>query len=160
VYPYFLINNFKNAGLDFYLASKSREINDEMASYAVSLVKNEVENKTALILGLSFRPNIKEDTFSTTYLLYDALVSEGFEVLVHDTEFTSEEMERKKLNSIEDFYNSNAELVFLVTPHKQYRNIDFNKLAESGCKFFIDGRNAIDKYEVESAGIKYLGIGK
>jgi nucleotide sugar dehydrogenase len=160
VYPYFLINNFKNSGLDFYLASKSRDINDEMANYAVSLVTNKVKNKTALILGLSFRPNIKEDTFSTTYLLYNALEKEGFNVLVHDTEFSSEEMKNKNLNATEDFYNSKAEAIFLVTPHEQYKGIDFNKLAQNGCKFFIDGRNAVDKNTVSAAGINYFGIGR
>lgn len=160
VYPYFLINNFKNAGLDFYLASKSRDINDGMASYAVSLVSKKVKNKTALILGLSFRPNIKEDTFSTTYLLHSALEIEGFDVLVHDTEFTLEEMKNKNLNAIEDFYSAKAEVIFLVTLHEQYKGIDFNKLAQNGCKFFIDGRNAVDKNLVTAAGINYFGIGR
>ena len=69
VYPYFLIENFKQAGLDFTLASQSRSINDQMANYAVSLIKDKVRNKKALLLGLSFRPNVKEDALSTTYLL-------------------------------------------------------------------------------------------
>ena len=77
VYPYFLIENFKQAGLDFTLASQSRLINDQMPGYAVSLVKDKVKSKKALILGLSFRPNVKEDAVSTTYLLNDVLIKIG-----------------------------------------------------------------------------------
>ncbi len=160
VYPYFLINNFKNAGLDFDLASRSRVINDGMAAHAVDLAKSFVKMKSALVLGLSFRPNIKEDTFSTTYLLNEALLSEGFEVKVHDTEFSSVELERKGFKPTDDIYNTNAEAVFLVTMHKQYAAIDFAKLASAGVKVFIDGRNSIDKSKVEAAGIEYIGIGR
>jgi nucleotide sugar dehydrogenase len=160
VYPYFLIDNFKNAGFNFQLASLSRNINDEMADYAVSLVRDKIKNKKALILGLSFRPNIKEDTFSTTYLLNQSLLNSGFQVSVHDTEFSAEEIQKKNLIPEQNLYNSNAEVVFLVTMHKEYKEIDFNRLAENGCRFFIDGRNAINKLIVEKSGIKYIGIGK
>jgi nucleotide sugar dehydrogenase len=160
VYPYFLIDNFKKAGLEFYLASKSRNINDEMAEYSVSLVKDKVKNKKALVLGLSFRPNVKEDTFSTTYLLKPALDNAGFEVLVHDEEFCPEELKKKGFTGVANVYDSGAEAVFLVTTHKGYRNIDFKKLYDSGCRYFVDGRNAFDRKTVEAAGVEYFGIGK
>jgi nucleotide sugar dehydrogenase len=159
VYPYFLIDNFKNAGLNFELASRSRAINDNMADYAVSLVKDKVKNKTALILGLSFRPNIKEDTFSTTYLLNEALQNAGFKVAVHDSEFLTGEIQKKNLIPEKDLYASGYETIFVVTVHNEYKNLDFQKLANSGCKFFIDGRNAFDRKKSEKAGIAYFGIG-
>ncbi len=160
VYPYFLINNFKNAGLDFDLASRSRAINDGMASHAVKLAMSAVNKKSALILGLSFRPNIKEDTFSTTYLLQEALIHEGFEVKVHDTEFSTDELERKGFIATTDIYETNAEAVFVVTMHKQYASIDFARLASSGVKVILDGRNSLDKSQVEASGIEYIGIGR
>ncbi|MBL0315152.1 MAG: nucleotide sugar dehydrogenase [Flavobacteriales bacterium] len=160
VYPYFLINNFRNAGMDFVLASESRVINDEMAKHAVSLISNRVNHKKALILGLSFRPNIKEDTFSTTYLLRDALIQDGFEVMLHDTEFSMDDIKRKGFNPVADIYSSGAEAVFVVTIHEQYKNIDYSKLASSGVRFLLDGRNGLDKVAAEAAGISYTGIGR
>ncbi len=159
VYPYFLIDNFSKAGLDFTLAKQSRSINNSMAEYAVSLVREKTQNKKALILGLGFRPNVKEDALSTTYLLHDALLSDGFEVWVHDTEFSSEEIKAKGLSPAIGIYGNNAEVVFLVTMHKEYGEINFERLSKSGTKFFVDGRNAIDKPKVEDAGILYFGIG-
>lgn len=160
VYPYFLINNFSQAGLDFELASRSRVINDNMSAFAVNLAKPLVSEKKALILGLSFRPNVKEDTFSTAYLLQEALQAEGFKTVLHDTEFSAEEIKRKGFEPAEDLYNSGAGAVFVVTTHKEYKNIDFNKLAKAGVKVLIDGRNSFDKSVVEAAGITYFGIGK
>ncbi|MFM7727165.1 MAG: nucleotide sugar dehydrogenase [Flavobacteriales bacterium] len=160
VYPYFLINNFKQAGFDFELASKSRIINDEMAAYAVALAASHVQKKSALILGLSFRPNIKEDTFSTSYLLRDALLKNNFEVQLHDTEFSKSELERKGFVAADDVYASQAEVVFLVTMHKEYAGLDFSKLHASGVRLVIDGRNQLNKQHVEQAGIRYIGIGR
>ena len=160
VYPYFLINNFKEAGLDFALAKQSRLINNEMACYAVSLIKENVRKKKALLLGLSFRPNVKEDSLSTTYLLNEELLKEGFEVVVHDVEFSEEEIKAKGFNATVNIYDNEAEVAFLVTMHKEYNQLDFERLASNGIKFFIDGRNSIDKNKVENAGIQYLGIGR
>ena len=81
VYPYFLIGNFKQVGLEFSLAQESRRVNDLMADYAVELIDCTVEVKKALILGLGFRPEVKEDTFSTTYLLHERLKGKKFKSL-------------------------------------------------------------------------------
>lgn len=160
VYPYFLIDNFKQAGLDFSLASQSRAINDQMADYAVSLIKNKVKSKKALLLGLSFRPNVKEDALSTTYLLSEVLVRSGFEVMVHDVEFSNNEIKAKGLIAVDEIYSSEAEVVFLVTMHKEYQQLDFERLSKTGVKYFIDGRNNIDRNKVMAAGIEYHGIGR
>ena len=160
VYPYFLINNFREAGLDFDLASRSRTINDEMSAYAVALASAHATQKKALILGLSFRPNIKEDTFSTSYLLRDALLQSNFEVCLHDTEFSAEEISRKGFTPAADVYSSASEVVFLVTMHKEYQQLDFARLYSSGVRVIMDGRNQLKKEQVEHAGIRYLGIGR
>ena len=141
VYPYFLIENFKQAGLDFTLATQSRLINDGMAEYAVSLINEKVKKRRALLLGLCFRPNVKEDTLSTTYLLHDALLKSGFEVLVHDVEFSQDELIAKGLKAAASVYDNNIEVAFLVTMHKEYDQLDFARLARNGLKFFVDGRN-------------------
>ena len=160
VYPYFLIENFKSRGLDFELARTSRDINDGMAKYAVGRVKDLVKEKHALILGLSFRPNVKEDALSTAYILKEELEKEGFEVGLNDVEYKAEEIRDRGFNAVEDIYASNAEVVFLVTMHQEYYQIDFKRLAGSGVKYVVDGRNGMDKEKVEGAGILYIGIGR
>jgi nucleotide sugar dehydrogenase len=160
VYPYFLINNFKEAGLDFMLAARSREINDGMAAFAVSCALPHITRKNAMILGLGFRPDIKEDTFSTTYLLHRELMQQGFETRLHDTVFQHDEIEAKGFTPCEDIYASQATLVFLVTMHAAYRALDFARLASSGVEVIVDGRNQLDRKAIESAGIRYIGIGR
>ena len=160
VYPYFLIENFKEKGLDFTLAKESRNINDKMASYATTLINNDIEQKKALILGLGFRPDVKEDSFSTTYLLHKILKEKKYKIFLHDPYFSREEIKAKKFIPANDIYSTNARVVFLATSHSIYKNINWPRLKKSGCSYFIDGRNSFDKKIVESAGIKYMGIGR
>lgn len=160
VYPYFLIDNFTDAGLDFSLAKESRDINDGMAAYAVSLVQHKVKIKKALVLGLSFRPNVKEDALSTAYLLRDILKREQFEVFLHDTEFSFEEIKQRGFDPVRDIYDGGTEVLFLVTMHKEYQSIDFQRLYKSGIRFIVDGRNSLDREKAEAAGIDYTGIGR
>ncbi len=159
VYPYFLIENFRQEGLDFSLALQGRMINNQMADYAVSLVNDKVQNKRALILGLGFRPNVKEDSLSTTYLLHEVLTKSGYQVLVHDTEYTLDEVRQKGFEPSADIYSSGAEVVFLVTMHREYHDLDLKRLSESGARYFVDGRNSIDKSRVLQSGMEYFGIG-
>lgn len=160
VYPYFLIENFNEKGLDFTLAKESRKINDKMAAYAVKLIDEDIEQKKALILGLGFRPDVKEDSFSTSYILHKTLKEKNYKVFLHDPLFSNHEIKAKKFIPTNNIYSANAKVVFLVTNHSTYTNINWKKLRKSGCNCFVDGRNSFDKKTVESAGIKYVGIGK
>ncbi|HMR93684.1 MAG TPA: nucleotide sugar dehydrogenase [Chitinophagaceae bacterium] len=159
VYPYFLIENFRQQGLDFSLAKLGREINRDMPAYAVSLVKDRLRRKKALILGLGFRPDVKEDTLSVTYSLAALLAQEGIQVAVHDTVFSPAEIQAKGLAPVADIYSSDAEVIFLVTMHSQYRDIDFRKLKQQGVEYMVDGRNSLDRHQAEAAGLTVFGIG-
>ena len=160
VYPYFMIENFREAGLDFTLASQSRAINDSMVEHAVSSVIDRLNNRKALLLGLSFRPNVKEDAMSVTYRLNEALLKHGFDVRVHDAEYSAEEITARGFTAANDVYDSSAEVVFLVTMHKEYFHLDFEKLSMQGVRYFIDGRNSFNRSDVEKTGISYFGIGR
>lgn len=159
VYPYFLIGNFREAGLEFGLASMGRNINESMAAYAFSLVKEKLATRKALILGLSFRSDVKEDANSPGAQLYKVLEKEGFDVSLHDPEYTTEELKEKGLVAA-DPDSAKVEVVFLTTMHRQYRQLDFKRMASNGVRYLVDGRNALPGEEVELAGITYIGIGK
>jgi len=159
VYPYFLIEGFRNQGLEFSLGARGREINDAMAAYAVELVED-VEPKTALILGLGFRPDVKEDTFSTAYLLRESLVSKGFQTELHDPHYTKEEISSRGFSVAADVCSSRSAVIFLVTCHSMYQSLDWRRLRENGCRVLVDGRNLLDPKLITAHGIRYVGIGR
>jgi len=53
-----------------------------------------------------------------------------------------------------------ADAIVLVTPHKEYLNLDLNLLkAKMRMSVLVDGRNADNKAECEK-GFFYIGVGK
>jgi nucleotide sugar dehydrogenase len=163
VYPYFLIKKAADAGVDLSLAKKARKINDGMPAFTVSLLKKDLislKKKNILVLGLAFRGNVKETFKSPAYAVIGALKKAGAIVFLNDPLFTKEEIE-KAGGIAADMQNlGRVDGVVLVTNHREYKNLDFSKLAAAGVRVFVDGRNSADKKRVEAAGIVYRGIGR
>ncbi|MBP7557251.1 MAG: nucleotide sugar dehydrogenase, partial [Chitinophagaceae bacterium] len=113
VYPYFMMENFREAGLDFSLASESRRINEAMAAFAWSQLKRYLHKKKVLILGLSFRPQVKEDALSVTYTLQKVLESEKVSAELHDPYYSPEEIKAKGFDPCADIYTQQRKLSFL-----------------------------------------------
>lgn len=158
IYPYFFINQ----GLDQGLTTLSRQINDNMAGYAISKTEKEMGSlvdKNILILGLSYRGNVKEPTKSTTLLLIDQLKEKKANLFVNDPLFTDSEIVKFGVNplSLEDKLVPKIDVVILQAYHQSYSSIDFSKF--TNCKLVLDGRNKLNESEVTKLGITYERIG-
>lgn len=157
VYPYFMINGMHTT----VLASASRIINDHMAHYAVHALERDlgsISGRAVLILGLSYRANVKEPTFSSTLLIAKALDEAGATVLVHDPLFTSDEIAGLDLVPAPDL----AALpplagVIVQAWHKEFESLDWRIFP--GNPVVLDGRNAVRATEVKSAGLRYRTVG-
>ncbi|WP_061810754.1 nucleotide sugar dehydrogenase [Rossellomorea vietnamensis] len=159
IYPYFFLNYGLNSD---GLVNKAREINDSMAAYSVGLLEEELgdlDSKNILILGLSFRGNVKEHTKSITLRLKEILHERNAKVVVNDPFYTSKEVndmgvQYKSLNedSVRDI-----DVVILQANHSEYKGLDLSMF--KNCKVFLDGRNSFNGKEIEQHGMKYIGIG-
>ncbi|UJL48150.1 nucleotide sugar dehydrogenase [Virgibacillus sp. NKC19-16] len=161
IYPYFFINK----GMDQGLTSLSRQINDSMANHAISKMEigiepSSLENKNILILGLSYRENVKETTKSTTLLLIEQLKSKKANVFVNDPLYTNDEIKAFGVNplSLDDPFVSEIEGIILQAFHQEYSRIDFSRFIK--CELVLDGRNKLNKNEISKLGMKYEGIGR
>lgn len=155
VYPHFLPDD---SGLR--LPSAAREINDAMAAYGVEKLERALgtlQHTTALILGLAYRPNVKEAAHSSAFALVEALRARGARPLVHDPWFSDEELRALGLEPPETF-PAPVDALIVQALHDAYRDLDFAAFA--GCRAVLDGRNALDPALVERAGLRYLGIGR
>jgi len=157
VYPYFLLEGAEEA----QLPRAARRINDAMARYAVDRLAEalgDLSGRTILILGLSYRPNIKEAAYSSTLLLARELAAAGARVLVHDPHYSADEINRFGLEAPAAFPPAHSDALVIQTPHDEYR--DLNPASFPGCSVVLDGRNALSKEKVEALGLRYLGIGR
>ncbi len=157
VYPYFLIEGAEES----QLPRAARRINDGMARYAVERLAGalgSLQGKTVLILGLSYRPNIKEAAYSSTLLLARELTAAGARVLVHDPYYSADEISRFGLEAPAAFPPAHTDALVIQAAHDEYLKMDLASF--TGCSVVLDGRNALSKEKVEALGLRYLGIGK
>lgn len=158
IYPYFFINKGLNQGL----TTLSREINDSMVDYSISKIEKEIgtlENKNVLILGLSYRGNVKEPTKSTSLLLIDQLKNKQANLWVNDPLFTDYEISKFGATplALKNKLVSEIDIVILQAFHQEYSTINFSDF--TNCKLILDGRNKLNKKEISRLGIKYTSIG-
>ena len=88
--------------------------------------------------------------------LKDLLLEAGAEVRICDPHAA------RKLDVTYDAYDAcdGSDIAVLGVNHEQFRNIDFEKMAEKlSNKVVFDTRNFSDREAVEKAGIKYVLLG-
>lgn len=162
IYPYFLINDAKRRGLSQGLAETARRINDSQAEYVTGCLDSSLKGlnkKRVLILGLGFRPDVKEDTASPAYLIKKYLEDKGAEAYIYDPLYTKDEILRKGFKYMDLKGSEAIDAAILVTAHKAFIDINWKSLRKRGVKAFVDGRNCLKRRDAGIAGIEYLGMG-
>ncbi|MGH9719521.1 MAG: nucleotide sugar dehydrogenase [Bryobacteraceae bacterium] len=163
VYPYFLIRDSERKGEPMRLASLGRSINDEQPAYALDRLERlwgPLKGRRALILGLGFRPQVKEHICSPAFPLREELARRGAAVLLNDPLYTDEEIRSHGFSPCSLSAPSLPEVIVLNTTHDAYRGIDFAALAGRGVQAVVDGRALWPPDLVRQAGLVYLGVGR
>lgn len=161
VYPYFLIRDAERRGVPMSLAARSRRINDQQAARALDRVEQagvHLEGAAVLVMGLAFRPDVKESIFSTAFLLQEELRARGATVTLSDPLYTDEEIRR--LGFVPASPDDRHDVVVLNTAHAAYLDPDFSSMAARGVRVVLDGRNAWSAEAARDAGLLHLGVGQ
>jgi nucleotide sugar dehydrogenase len=163
VYPYFVIHHARDLRLGAILAEQARHINDGQASHAVARLEaaiGSLRGLETLILGLAFRPQVKEHFYSTSFLLRDELARREALVTIHDSLYSPEELRAHGFEPGRLDGERAPAVIVLSTAHKEYIRLDFASLAHRGLRAVIDGRNLWDPAEIRGHGLLYFGIGR
>ena len=160
--PYYLISKAKEMGFNHDFLILARKINESMPNYTVSLLENELKklNKNLSgakvgVLGLAYKANVDDVRESPSFEVVHLLKERGAEVFVFDPHV-------KKGSNVKDINEllKKSDYIILATAHKEFGDMDLNKLKENNIKIVIDGRNCLDKEKVKGMGILYHGIGR
>jgi nucleotide sugar dehydrogenase len=160
VYPYFLTKESRRLGMDQRISEAAREINDNQPIRQLDRVAamwKSLDGKRVHILGLAFRPGVKVDTLSPAFALRDHLERVGATVTLEDPYYSDDEI---RAAGFVPGVASSAQLIVLNTAHRQFSAPDFVAWRTAGVEAVLDGRNLWDRYNVESTGIAYFGIGR
>lgn len=128
--PYYLTHKAARIGHHPEVITAGRSINDGMASWVVQefvynlrKIQPENLNPSALILGLTFKPNVADLRNSKVRDVFTELKSQGFQVDIQDRVVEDEAVRQlfgqKPIAEI----NARYDLVVLAVPHKAYAEL-------------------------------------
>lgn len=157
VYPFLLQYN----GIHVPLVMEGQRINSFMARYAAARLAAALDGlagRRVLILGIAYRPGVKEHAFSPAFTLRDALREAGARVLAHDPLYTEAELRDLEFEPARLAPPPEVDAVVLQTAHDAFLTLDERTFPR--CRVVLDGRNVLERHVVEAAGARYLGVGR
>jgi len=168
VYPYFLLKEREDIDYrDHYsvpqmlpLTRYARRINDAMAEYAVyrlEQVAGSLAQQAVLILGVTYRGEVRETAFTSAKLLQDALLRRAAIVYANDPMFSECELCELGYTPLPPGFEGAIRAIILQADHQAYQKFDFSRFAH--CQVVLDGRNALSHEAIEPLGMRYITIG-
>jgi UDPglucose 6-dehydrogenase len=156
-----------NSGYHFQLLTAVIEVNELQKRRVIGKLHKHLGGlvgKRVTLFGLAFKPNTDDMREASSLVLSARLNADGATVTAYDP--VAEEQARKLVSGI-TFASSplqaaaDADAVVLVTEWPEFMQLDWKLVAEAmRGTLVIDGRNALDRDTVRSAGLAYEGIGR
>lgn len=168
VYPYFLLagiedrcNQIHNSRFPMLqLPQYARRINDKMAEYAadrIEAITGSLTGHSVLILGVTYRGNVREASFTSAKLLQQALIERGAVVYADDPLFSADELHALEYTPLNPEGESKIRAIILQADHQVYQSCDFHRFP--ACQVVLDGRRALNPEKIKASGIRYISIG-
>jgi nucleotide sugar dehydrogenase len=163
VYPHFLFQQSGKFGVRAPLAELGRALNDQQPGKVLDRLERQwqpLRSRRVLILGLGFRPQVKEDAFSPAFALAIELTKRSAQPELHDPLYSPEEIRKRGFTPGSISQSPVVDVLILNTAHAAYAGLDFKKLAAGGLKAVLDGRNFWNPAPIRATGLFYLAIGR
>jgi len=171
VYPYLLQTEAYALDAKLRLVLDGRRINDLMPRHVVKLASDglrvcgrSIKRAKVVVLGVSYRPNVKETRFSPSLDLIGILKKRGARVVAFDPLFTSSEMESMGVVSEPTLRKAveKADCVILTVAHDDFKKMDTIELAAHMSKkgLIVDCTGVMDPPSVEKTGLVYRAVGR
>jgi nucleotide sugar dehydrogenase len=161
VYPYFLINGAARRGISQDLVALGRQINERQPDRQIDRLETllgSLRGQHIHILGLAFRPQVREDAFSPAVALQSKLMAAGAKVTLEDPLYDEAELTAKGFTP-GTVHSGDVDAVILHTAHPEFTSPNFNAWRAAGIRVVLDGRAAWSRDSVEAAGLMYIGVG-
>ena len=148
------------------------------SDYLISTLYNTVSGKKIGFLGWAFKKDTNDTRESAAIYVADYLLTEQANIAVYDPKVEgtkiqsdlnylntrTEDENQKLVQSTQTAYEAlkDAHAVAIMTEWDEFKNYDWKKIYSEMKKpaFIFDGRNILDKSNMEKIGFKYYSIGQ
>ena len=163
-----LIHTAKDYGFNSRLLNAAVEVNQMQKRVVVEKLQQELKilkGKVVGLLGLTFKPNTDDMRDAPALEIIQQLNHLGAKVKAFDPIVSqsgvSHGISGVKIEPNPETLADGCDALVLVTEWQIFQDIDFAALSQRMTQpLMIDGRNFLDKTQLESQGFRYVGIGR
>ena len=164
---YQLLNTAQRVGVKLNMIESGRKINEKMPEHVVELVSNafnesgqKLENSKILILGISYKPNVKDTQLSPAKIIVEKLQKLGVNVYLYDPFFNSTIIfGLETQNNLENIL-SEMDGAIIVTAHDYFKKIPISLFSKMKHPVLVDTRGIIDPISAKKEKIIFRGLGR
>jgi len=164
---YQLLNTAKRTGTKLSIIESGRKINEKMPDHVIELTSDafkecnkSIQDSEILILGVSYKPNVKDIQLTPAEDIIKKLQSLGVKIRIYDPYFTSKQVFGIMAEeNIEDII-SNVDAVIIVTGHEEFKELEISLFNQTHNSILIDTRGIIDPEDAKHAKLIFRGLGR
>lgn len=169
VNSYQMLNIAKKHTNDFKIVRISRQINEHMPDHVLELIedgfanaKKSLQGGTVVILGISYKPNVKDIQLSPAEKIIEKLRQRKAIVKAYDPYYKSEKIFDLMIENDLSRAITQADAIVLVTAHDEFQEIEPSFLVSKMKKIpiIIDSRGVIDDRAAKKVGAIFRGLGR
>jgi len=164
---YQLLNTARRIGTKLSIIESSRKINEKMPDHTVELTSDafkecnkSIQNSEILILGVSYKPNVKDIQLSPAEHIIKKLQNLGANVHIYDPNFSSTEVFGIRVEENLDDILSKMDAAVIVTGHDDFKKIEISSFAKMKTPILIDTRGIIEPQSVKQYNIIFRVLGR
>jgi len=162
-----IIHTGDEAGVEMTIAKSVRRVNknaqDRFAQRVIDYFAGRQKQTTLAVWGLAFKAKTDDVRESPAIYCIKKLLDAGIKINAYDPEAAAPAALEEKIQTSPNGYDAldNADALVIFTDWQEFRNPDFDAIAEKLKRPVIfDGRNLYDPEVLEKAGIEYHSIGR
>ncbi len=163
-----LIHTADDYGYEAELLKSAVHVNDRQRLIAIEKLQQELKilkGKTVGLLGLTFKPDTDDMRDAPALNLIEQLNRLGARVKAYDPIVSqsglSHGLSGVIIETNPEMLADSCDALVLVTDWQEFLKLDYRKMASlMNHPVLIDGRNFLNRADVEAGGFRYVGIGR
>ena len=164
---YQLLNAGRRSGVSLNLIEQGRKINEKMPEHVVKLTLDAfkdankiIQNSDILILGISYKPDVKDIQLTPAEDVIKKLQTLGVKIHLHDPYFSGNEIFGIKVENNLDEIIEKVDASIIITAHKEFKEIDLSFFKKMKTSILIDTRGIIEPVLASQANLIFRGLGR
>jgi len=165
---YQLLNAAKRTGVNLNIIDAGRKINERMPEHVVELTQDafkecdkELDNSNLLILGVSYKPNVKDIQLTPAEPIIKKFQNLGANVHLYDPYFSSSEIFGISVEkNIDKETLEKMDAAILITGHDEFKTIPIRNFNQMRNPILVDSRGIFEPEEAKNAMLIFRGLGR